>query len=183
MVFTWLDTLRTVAPTLASLVGGPLAGTAVSAISSLLFGKPDVPADEIAQAMATANPETLAKLKQLDNDVAAHMKQLDIDLERIVAEDRSAARQREVARRDWTPLTLALLSFFGFFATLGALVFIEVPPSGQAPLNIMLGGLSAIVASVSAYYFGSSAGSARKTELLSTNSMNHPGVSKAWEAR
>ena len=166
MAFNWVDTLRTVAPVLASLVGGPLAGTAVSALSNLLLERPDAPQEEIAQAIANATPETLAKLKQLDNDFNVQMKQLDIDLERLHAEDRQSARRREAEVQDWVPRTLALLIFLGFFCVLIALVFVEIPSRGEAPLNIMLGVLGGGITSILTYYYGSSAGSDKKTQIL-----------------
>lgn len=168
MAFNWIETLRTVAPTLASLAGGPLAGTAVSALSNLLFGKPDAPADEIAQAMATASPETLAKLKQLDNDFKAQMKQLDIDLERIAAEDRSSARQREVQVRDKIPGVIAMLVLGGFFGLLALMAFKPLPQIAEAPFNVMLGALGAMVTAIAQYYFGSSASSRAKDTTIAT---------------
>ncbi len=57
-----LSLVRTVAPSLASAVGGPLAGMAVRTISDALLGKPDGTEAELAEAAAKATPEQLLQL-------------------------------------------------------------------------------------------------------------------------
>lgn len=69
---------------------------------------------------------------------------------------------------------LALMTFGGFFLVLVALIFVEVPASAASALSIMLGALTAGVSTVLSFYFGSSAGSARKTELLTTKPKEGP---------
>lgn len=53
-----------------------------------------------------------------------------------------------------------------FFALLYMLVASEVPASNKDLLNLIVGALIGSFASVTGYFFGSSAGSAKKTELL-----------------
>ena len=91
-----LNLVRTVAPTIATAVGGPLAGMATRAISEALLGKPDGTEEELAQAAANATPEQLLALKKAEQDFAVRMRELDIDLERIANEDRNSARDREI---------------------------------------------------------------------------------------
>jgi hypothetical protein len=45
-------------------------------------------------------------------------------------------------------------------------MFIVVPEKSPISLNIMLGSLATIVVQVTAYYFGSSKGSARKNDTI-----------------
>jgi len=54
----------------------------------------------------------------------------------------------------------------GFFGVLAYMLFRSIPASGRDSMLLMLGSLSTAWTSVVAYYFGSSAGSDRKTELL-----------------
>jgi uncharacterized membrane-anchored protein len=70
-------------------------------------------------------------------------------------------------RQNWTMTILALLVFLGFFAVLGILAFKELPPSANSTISVLLGTLTAGVSTILSYYFGSSVGSSRKTELLS----------------
>lgn len=162
-----LNLVRTVAPSLASAVGGPLAGMAVRTISEALLGKPDGTEDELAQAAAKATPEQLLALKKAEQDFAVKMRELDIDLERIANADRDSARNREVKTRDWTPRLLAGLITAGYFGALFYMLRNGLPQhGGSEAMLVMLGTLGTAWGGVVAYYFGSSAGSKEKTEAM-----------------
>ncbi|KDB62697.1 hypothetical protein AZ15_3760 [Bordetella bronchiseptica A1-7] len=47
------------------------------------------------------------------------------------------------------------------------MVFAEIPPASKEPLYILLGSLGTAWTSIIAYYFGSTAGGQKKSELLS----------------
>jgi len=163
-----LNLVRTVAPSLASAVGGPLAGMAVRTISEALLGKPDGTEDELAQAAAKATPEQLLTLKKAEQDFAVKMRELDIDLERIANADRDSARNREVKTRDWTPRLLAGLITAGYFGALFYMLRNGLPQhGGSEAMLVMLGTLGTAWGGVVAYYFGSSAGSKAKDETMS----------------
>lgn len=162
-----LNLVRTVAPSLASAVGGPLAGMAVRTISEALLGKPDGTEDELAQAAAKATPEQLLALKKAEQDFAVKMRELDIDLERIANADRDSARAREVKTRDWTPRLLAGLITAGYFGALFYMLRNGLPQhGGSEAMLVMLGTLGTAWGGVVAYYFGSSAGSKAKDEAM-----------------
>ena len=162
----WKSIVGTVAPTLATALGGPLAGLAVQTIGSL-FGLGDK-ADEqaVMAAVKGATPDDLLRLKGADADFKLKMAQLGVDLERIAADDRNSARQREVSTKDWIPGTLAIGVTVGFFGLLTFIMFKAPPAESKDLLNIMLGALGAAWASIVAYYFGSSAGSAKMKEIV-----------------
>lgn len=65
------------------------------------------------------------------------------------------------------PLVLAILVTICFFSLMIILAFHEVPEKSLSILNILMGSLGTSWGSVINYYFGSSSGSAKKTELLS----------------
>jgi len=167
-----LNLVRTVAPSIASAVGGPLAGMATKAISEALLGKPDGSEEELLQAAAKASPEQLLALKKAENDFALQMRELDIDLERIASEDRDSARNREIKTKDWTPKILAGGITVGYFGVLFYMLTHGLPTTGGSEaMLVMLGTLGTAFGGVMAYYFGSSAGSKEKTEAL--NRMTH----------
>ena len=162
-----LNLVRTVAPSIASAVGGPLAGMATRAISEALLGKPDGTEQELENAVASATPEQLLALKKAEQEFAVKMRELDIDLERISNEDRDSARSREVSLRDWTPRILAGLVTAGYFGVLFYMLTHGLPAhGGSEAMLVMLGTLGTAWGGIMAYYFGSSAGSKEKTEAM-----------------
>ena len=164
---TLLNLVKTVAPSIASAVGGPLAGMATRAISEALLGKPDATEDELVQAAANASPDQLLALKQAENEFTVKMRELDIDLERLANEDRDSARSREVQTKDWTPRVLAALVTGGYFGVLFYMLTHGLPTTGGSEaMLVMLGTLGTAWGGIMAYYFGSSAGSKAKDELI-----------------
>ena len=168
--FDWKSIVGAVAPTLATVLGGPLAGMAVKTLSATLLGKDDGTTDEIQAALIGATPADLQKLKDADHTFKVEMGKLGVDLERIASDDRSDARRREIETKDNAPKTLATVVVIGFFATLYTIAFADIPDKAMQPVNILLGALTALLIQVGNYYFGSSAGSARKTALLGKSS-------------
>lgn len=158
--------LGQVAPTLATAMGGPLAGLAVKTLSNVLLGNEEGDEDAVATALQNATPEQLSNVKKIDADFKVRMKELEIDLERISAGDRDSARKREAAVGDHTPKILAAGITLGFFGCLFWMFVYGVPKNGNEALLLMLGALQTAFTGVIAYYFGSSSGSKAKDELL-----------------
>lgn len=160
--------LGQVAPTIATALGGPLAGVAVKTLSNVLLGHDSGSEDDVRAAMATATPDQLAAIKKIDNDFKAHMKELDIDLERIAAGDRDSARKMQSETKDWTPKALAFFITFGFFGALIWIMVFGIPQTGTEVLLMMLGSLSTSWTGVVQFYYGSSAGSKAKNDILAS---------------
>jgi len=57
-----------------------------------------------------------------------------------------------------------------FFVVLALLIFVELPQSNKDLLNIILGALIGFEGSVVTYFYGSSAGSAKKDEIMAEQS-------------
>ncbi len=162
-----LSLVRTVAPTLASAVGGPLAGMATRVISDALLGKPDGTEAELIEAAKAATPDQLVALKNAEADFILRMRELDIDLERLSNEDRANARDREVKVGDKTPKVLAAVITVGYFGVLFWMLKNGLPSSGGSEaMLVMLGTLGTAWGGIVAYYFGSSAGSRDKNRMI-----------------
>lgn len=71
------DILKSVAPTIATALGGPLAGAAVSFLSSKLGVDPAV----VEQTVAGMGPADLVKIKELDNDFQLEMAKVGISVQ------------------------------------------------------------------------------------------------------
>ena len=61
---------------------------------------------------------------------------------------------------------LALLTTLGFFALLALMIFHPIPEMSKETLGIMTGTLGTAWVNIISYYFGSSSGSATKTEIM-----------------
>lgn len=162
----WRDIIGKVAPLIGTALGGPLGGMAASLVSRALLGKETASEAELEEAVANATPEQLLALKQAEYDFRARLEELGIKKEEISAEDRSSARKREIALKDKTPMVLAYLLTVGFFALIAFYGFYDIPPENRPILNVLIGVLGAGFTGIIQYYFGSSAGSARKTEMF-----------------
>ncbi len=173
----WTDALKIlgqIAPSIGAAAGGPLGATAVTALESVfgLHPEGDLPKrqEAVSTSIAAASPETLLALKKADQDFQSHMAELGFAdteaLAKLADEDRDSARKREISVRDFTPRALAIGVTAGFFGILFYMAGWSIPPSSKDLLNIMLGSLGAAWVSIVSYYFGSSSGSARTTELL-----------------
>lgn len=158
--------LGTIAPTVATAIGGPFAPLAMQAVASAL-GLPDNASEtQLAKAITAATPEQLLAIKQAETALETRLAELGIDLERIHAADRDSARAREIAVRDHTPAALAFVVTLGFFGVLAWLLIHGVPTGDSQFLMILIGSLGTTWSGIVAYYFGSSAGSKAKTDAL-----------------
>jgi hypothetical protein len=160
--------LTTLAPTVASVLGGPLAGMATTALINGLGLAPDTSKEDLMKAVAGATPEQMTKIREIEAKLIVDLKTLDVDLSKIQVDNTKDARAREVATKDWTPRILAFL-IIGLYIGVQAYVLGFVIP--ESSINIAmrsLGTLDAAVGLVLGYYFGSSVGSANKTDQITT---------------
>jgi len=65
------------------------------------------------------------------------------------------------------PYVLAGFIVLGFFALLFTLTYTDVPKENKDLVNMLIGALLTAFATVIAYYFGSSSGSAKKDDTIS----------------
>src|SRR5882762_1356231 len=158
--------LATVAPLLGSAIGGPFGGLAGTLLAKAL-GTTDPKAMEAA--ITSTDPDILLKLKQADNDFKVQMDTLQISEEKLAFDDTASARAREMAVKDTTPRNLAYIYTLGFFAVLGGqfaitLMHLHLDPTALRLIDTTTGVLFAMLLGTKEYYFGSSAGSAAKTD-------------------
>ena len=160
------DLIATVAPSLATALGGPLAGIATKAIAEKVLGKSTATDTQVIDAIMGAGPADLVKLKELEVTFARDMKKAGVELEQIAADDRDSARERQVKMKDWTPSVLGLAIIIGFFGVLAYLFRFGLPDEGSEVLLIMVGALGAMTSQVGNFFFGSSSGSKSKDTVI-----------------
>ncbi len=164
-----LMNFNAIMPILGKAITGNIGGAVEEGMKALgLIPTHDREANKRAfnKALATASPEQLVALKEAEIKYTSKMKQMDLDLEQVLANDRDSARKREIAIKDKTPQIVGVLLMFGFFSLLGTLMFVDIPPKNQQVLHIMLGSLGTMATAVANYYFGSSSGSKSKDDKI-----------------
>ena len=165
MGFDWKSLVQSVAPTIATALGGPFVGLGVKALSQAVLGNEEGGEIEIAAALAGASPEMLQSMKDAEFKFKTTMKDLDIKLEDLKAKDRASAREREKILKDKTPAILAYVLSFGFFGIVFALFKYAIPESNREVIYLLVGSLATAWAGAMMYFHGSSSGSARKDIL------------------
>lgn len=180
MNFNLKTALSTIAPTLAAMLGGPLAGTAVTALETALGLAPGAGQDNVTAAVAAGmTPETIAAVRAADQKHLEVLGQQGIDVQKlnadfaasmakIDADDRDSARKREISVGGYTTPALAWLIVAASIGLAAAVVTGNVTndPKMSTLVGTVIGYLFAESKQVLAYYFGSSAGSARKDDTI-----------------
>jgi hypothetical protein len=157
-----MNWLEQIAPTIATALGGPLAGLAVDAVSKAIGIDPkDVQATIDSGKL---NAEQIMLIKQAEIQMAARAQEMGLDFSKLTNEDRKSAREMQVATKSYLPPTLAIGVTLGFFGILGGLMYGQIEHAPQ--IDIMLGSLGTAWTGIIAFYFGSSAGSQAKDDLL-----------------
>jgi len=165
----WLDTLKKLAPTVATAFLGPLGGVAVSAIGDVL-GISEATQDKIAQVIQQGQltPEQITAIKQLELQYQDHEKERQFKYSELAFKDRDSARANNTA--GGTQRMLFGLSLVLLLVTLGSEVWVlfnGVPPGApEIIIGRVLGLMDSVALMVLAYHYGSSSGSAQKSELL-----------------
>jgi hypothetical protein len=159
-----MEWLKQIAPTIATAMGGPLAGMAVSAISKAIGVEPEKVGDMISNNKLTA--EQIAQVKIAEIELQKQANELGLNFEKLSVEDRKSAREMQATTRSIVPPALAAIVTIGFFGIMVMMLLGQVDSNNPAIL-MMLGSLGTAWTGIIAYYFGSSAGSQAKTDLLS----------------
>lgn len=168
MATDWLGIVKTIAPTVASALLGPLGGAAVAAIGGII-GVPDATQDTIKQVITNGQltQEQLGKLRELELKYKADELERGFRYAELEYKDIDSARAMQTATGSWVPGVLALSVTVGFFGILSWMLVGE-PPKSDA-LLVMLGSLGTAWTAIISFYFGSSHGSQRKSELLAVS--------------
>lgn len=163
----WKKILGAVAPTIATALGGPLAGTAVTAIAKAL-DKPSATEDEVAAIVSSGDPELLLKLKTAEREFSAKMRELDIEIEKISTSDRASARQLAIETKSRTPEILSWLVVAATLTLEGWIMLNGIPDDvSDLVAGRILGMLDTAFATVLAFWLGTSHSSRFKDETIS----------------
>jgi hypothetical protein len=184
---SWGDVASVVenlAPTIASVIGGPLAGSGVSALEKL-FGLTPAPSasasdrlNDVAAAIAGATPQQLADMRKADQDYAVSMAQAGFkDTETLASlkvQDTVSARDMQTANKSPVPAWLTFCVTAGFFGMLAALFFVNVPEGNKPVVFSFTGTLGTAWLVVMHFWFGSTSDTPQVNSLLANSTQTPP---------
>lgn len=164
----WKTILGTVAPWIATAITGPLGGMAVGAAADAL-GLSEKTESSIKAALQGVTPDQMMALKSADKQFQMQMQKLGFEneqaLQKIAADDRNSARDRESKVKDNTNRNLAYAVLVAFIA-MATVTLMGWAKAESVLAGTIIGYLSAKAEQVLSYYFGSTAGSVEKSKLL-----------------
>ena len=170
MDFDWKKTLSTVAPGLATMLGGPLAGMATSAVMGYFgiesTGDPGQDETLLSQRVLGMTPADAIELKKIETNLAVELKKADVDIYRVEVEDRISARgMREKLGGDVAGDIISFLIVIGWIFVNYALFTATADLPNKDILLRGMGTLDAALMCILYFYRGSSFGSRRKDEI------------------
>lgn len=162
-----LDWLKALAPTLATVLGGPVAGLAVEAIGSA-FDWSDATKEKVEATLRSGQltSEQLAAVQQAEIALKSRLAELGIDIEKIHAADRDSARRMQTEAKSFVPGFLAFLVTVGFFGILIGMMSGGLKVADNNALLILLGALASSWGAIVNFYYGSSKSSEDKTFIM-----------------
>ena len=146
-----LGLVKNIAPSIATALGSPLAGMAVSALAER-FGVED-------------EVEAVTKAIKSDPEAAIKLKQLELDKFKAVLADKDSARNREatIATSEKAPLlnklispALALIVVAAWVGIQFTLINTTIPQEMRELVARVLGTLDGALMLILSYFFGSS---------------------------
>ena len=163
-----MDWLKSLAPTLATAFGGPLAGMAVEACSKALGIDPSEVQNVISSGKMTA--EQIASLQQAELALKARAQEMGLDFEKLAVADRASARQMQMTTGSFIPPALSVMIVLAWAAVQFFLLTHVIEPTMRELIARVLGTLDGALMLVLSFYFGSSSGSQAKDTMLHQSS-------------
>lgn len=162
----WRKVAATVAPALATALGGPLAGIAVSEMSKAVLGREDGDEAEVGAAIASGGADALLKLKTAESDFKIKLEELGLEGDRLAYADTASARERESKTGDTLTVQILAAIIVGAFLSIVYKVLFSGSTIDSVVAGTLIGYVSAKADTVVGYYFGSSRGSKEKTDAM-----------------
>ena len=149
--------LKSLAPTIASAAGGPMAGMAVKMAASKLGLPESTTANEI-EDLIERQPERAVALKQADEDFKNRIKEMEIDLESFKTEVEDRKDARENFSTDWTPKIFSILCLLLYGGFVMIVTLLPHDQNDETIISLVLGQLSGILGTAAAFFYGGSNG-------------------------
>jgi hypothetical protein len=159
--------LKGIAPMAAGALAGPY-GPLVATMIKAALGKQDASDKEVADLIASADPETLLKLRTLDAELEIKREELGIQREQMYLADIQSARQRHMKVMDIHP---AVLTYLAIVLMIAAVAVVSIWSSSldtfaKEIISVVVGTLIANSQKGYNFFLGSSRGSFDKSQQL-----------------
>ena len=159
-----MEWLTQIAPGIATALGGPLAGLAVTAISKAL----GIDEKDVQKTIETGklSAEQLASLKQAEMELQAKAQELGLNFEKLATDDRKSAREMQVSTRSFVPALLSILVVCAWAIIQYFLLTHVIAQEMRELVARVLGTLDGALMLVLSFYFGGSSDSQDKDAML-----------------
>lgn len=162
----WKSAIGVIAPTLATALGGPLAGLAVETLGKAMgIDQPTVEKVKDAFAQGQLTGEQIAQLKAAESAFLVRMRELDISEQQLYANDRDSARRMQIATQSAWPGVLSAITTLAVLGVIAARMSGFALPDDSTTVQL-IGSLTTGWGLCLSYWFGTTRGSAEKTALL-----------------
>ena len=142
--------LKSLAPTIASAAGGPMAGMAVKMAANKL-GLPETATANEIEDLIEREPEKAVLVKEADKDI----REMEIDLESFKTEVQDRQHARETFKNDWTPKAFSMLALLLYGAYVMTVTLLPHSEQSETVISLVLGQLSGILGTCSAFFYSS----------------------------
>ena len=159
-----MDWLKLIAPTIATAVGGPFGTMAYGLIAKELGVSSEEAQKTIEAGKLTA--EQIASVQLAELQIKAKAQELKLNFEQLAVEDRKSARDMQISTHSLVPAALAFLVVGVWSVTQWYLFSHVIDASMRELIARVLGTLDGALMLVLAFYFGSSAGSQAKDNMI-----------------
>ena len=147
-----LNMVGTVAPMLATSMGGPLANIAINTIAKRMGV--DATPQAVQTRLDAGDANDLLAIKECEAEFEVKMKELELDETRLLVEDTQDARSR--FSKDWTTRIMGIATLSGFLAYIFLVTLQPPEQNSEALINLVLGYLGGLASAVISFYFGAS---------------------------
>lgn len=169
----WLGTIKTIAPTVASALCGPLAGAAVAALGDI-FGVSEPTKDSIQKIITNGQmtAEQVARVRELELQYQNEEKERGFRYAELEFKDRDSARDRDarLAEAGKKNVRADLMFFLAVFVICGLVWIVWKDPSineyVKGIFTLVLGRFLGYLDNIYSFEFGTTRSSQQKNELL-----------------
>ena len=176
----WKAALKAVVPALGAAlplpppIGSLATKMVVDAVLGEKAGDEKTNSKLMGALLSNPTPEILLKIKEVETSFDIRMKELGVDMERVLLEqaktdaaNTDSARTMHTATKSRAPSIISAVVVFGFFLTVSYLLKYGVPQNDTSGIVFLLiGTLTSGFATVLNFWLGSSRSSQDKTALL-----------------